>query len=218
MFCSNCGKELQEGIKFCPYCGKSVNSNVVAQTNDANKITKEFEANLLNLYKLVKEVEYKQRGLDLCQMVSGFSPGGAIKSIFNKGLISGFVGGSVNSGKAISELKKNYNIGSLANVASLATIGGVVSTGEYKQHAEQFQKELESLINNNTELLKMIPTRYLSSMCVEYLLTIVQEGRAKTINEALDKLDQQIHYWNVENGIYDINDTLEYWGYYGIYI
>lgn len=26
MVCTNCGKELKEGIKFCPYCGKSVGS------------------------------------------------------------------------------------------------------------------------------------------------------------------------------------------------
>ncbi len=25
MFCSNCGKEIQENTSFCPYCGKNVN-------------------------------------------------------------------------------------------------------------------------------------------------------------------------------------------------
>lgn len=25
MFCSNCGKEIQESTSFCPYCGKNVN-------------------------------------------------------------------------------------------------------------------------------------------------------------------------------------------------
>ena len=25
MFCSNCGKEIQENMSFCPYCGENVN-------------------------------------------------------------------------------------------------------------------------------------------------------------------------------------------------
>ncbi len=28
MFCSNCGKKIQEGTKFCPGCGKEINENV----------------------------------------------------------------------------------------------------------------------------------------------------------------------------------------------
>lgn len=27
MFCSNCGKEIQENTQFCPYCGKNVNQS-----------------------------------------------------------------------------------------------------------------------------------------------------------------------------------------------
>jgi len=26
-FCSNCGKNIDNGVKFCPYCGSSVNSS-----------------------------------------------------------------------------------------------------------------------------------------------------------------------------------------------
>lgn len=30
MFCNKCGKEVNDGVKFCPYCGSSIESNPVA--------------------------------------------------------------------------------------------------------------------------------------------------------------------------------------------
>lgn len=32
MFCTNCGKEISEGIRFCPHCGKSI--NMVSEGNE----------------------------------------------------------------------------------------------------------------------------------------------------------------------------------------
>jgi uncharacterized membrane protein YvbJ len=34
MYCSNCGKEIAENMKFCPYCGTPLNSGV---TNNQDK-------------------------------------------------------------------------------------------------------------------------------------------------------------------------------------
>ena len=31
MFCSKCGKQLQDGVQFCSNCGNEVNKNVVPQ-------------------------------------------------------------------------------------------------------------------------------------------------------------------------------------------
>lgn len=28
MFCGNCGKEMPDSIKFCPYCGTKLNNNL----------------------------------------------------------------------------------------------------------------------------------------------------------------------------------------------
>ena len=41
MYCNNCGKEIADGTKFCPYCGKAVAQTNAAteQTNPANEPT-----------------------------------------------------------------------------------------------------------------------------------------------------------------------------------
>jgi hypothetical protein len=45
MFCSDCGKEIPEGSKFCPGCGKAADgtSNVTNVASDPAKILKEGE-------------------------------------------------------------------------------------------------------------------------------------------------------------------------------
>lgn len=54
MYCTKCGREIKEGINFCPYCGNSINKNVenkeslelVLEENSPQTIlheTKEFD-------------------------------------------------------------------------------------------------------------------------------------------------------------------------------
>ena len=33
MFCPNCGKEIPDGSKFCPYCGANLEGNVTSQSS-----------------------------------------------------------------------------------------------------------------------------------------------------------------------------------------
>jgi uncharacterized membrane-anchored protein len=33
MFCPNCGKEIPDGSKFCPYCGAKLEGNVTSQSS-----------------------------------------------------------------------------------------------------------------------------------------------------------------------------------------
>lgn len=53
MFCYNCGKQLLEGAKFCPYCGAKM-TNIEPQ-NPPNKVEKrelsiEKSKNLINYF------------------------------------------------------------------------------------------------------------------------------------------------------------------------
>lgn len=38
MFCSKCGKELSEGVNFCPDCGQQVGGTVTHQNDDRPQI------------------------------------------------------------------------------------------------------------------------------------------------------------------------------------
>lgn len=38
MFCSKCGKQLQDGVQFCSNCGNEVNKNVIPQITKDVKV------------------------------------------------------------------------------------------------------------------------------------------------------------------------------------
>ncbi len=44
MFCNQCGKEIREEIKFCPYCGEKINYKIV-NVDDNKEIKKEQSNN-----------------------------------------------------------------------------------------------------------------------------------------------------------------------------
>ncbi len=36
-FCTNCGKEIEDGVKFCPFCGKTSNRTVPPEQEQAER-------------------------------------------------------------------------------------------------------------------------------------------------------------------------------------
>ena len=73
MICTHCGKEIQNGITFCPYCGSTVN-NAKENTKMLEKI-KEIIAESLGteISTLTEETSFKEDlgadSLDLFEMV-----------------------------------------------------------------------------------------------------------------------------------------------------
>lgn len=220
MYCSNCGKEIQEGVKYCPYCGAQLTQIVARSSDKVTEISDEFLNNLVSLNDLVIKVENLQHGIDLCNIViHETSPSrvfDALKNTVKGTIIGGGLGGivagigspianSINSAKAEKELKNNYGIKGFTPSA-------------FKKGIDNLENQINSTINNNVELFKIIPTRYMSSICLNYLITAISEKRVKTMNEVLDKLDQQIHNWIIENKLCDIETTVSYWKLFNIYV
>lgn len=51
MFCPNCGKKIQSGLKFCPYCGHPLNHHQApAMTTSHHKSTNHVKKNSLNTF------------------------------------------------------------------------------------------------------------------------------------------------------------------------
>lgn len=48
MFCTGCGKELPDGIKHCPNCGKMISNNSVNDNTDNNHNTENNANNDIN--------------------------------------------------------------------------------------------------------------------------------------------------------------------------
>ena len=47
MFCSRCGKEVSEGVSFCPNCGETLNRSSMTKSKNVNASTKNRTVALL---------------------------------------------------------------------------------------------------------------------------------------------------------------------------
>lgn len=63
--------------------------------------------------------------------------------------------------------------------------------------------EASNYIQQNIDILKLIPNKYWYPIATNYLVELVATGRADTLSTAFDKLEVQIHYWNMENSMKD---------------
>lgn len=53
MYCRNCGSEIGENVKVCPYCGRENNTYEVIQQKDAK--IQQMEQKISELEKIVKD-------------------------------------------------------------------------------------------------------------------------------------------------------------------
>ena len=62
MYCSDCGKEIRDSAKFCPYCGTTVAANAETEKNDsAENIVREEPAEKAEIaYEIVSDTNNMQ--------------------------------------------------------------------------------------------------------------------------------------------------------------
>ncbi|MFT4107175.1 MAG: hypothetical protein QM657_15580 [Lacrimispora sp.] len=119
------------------------------------------------------------------------------------------------------ENKMKYVIGSAVVgvvITPLILIGGLVAAGLYfgfdkivenKQHQCDLQmKKVEELINKFEKSYEPVQEKcqrllfsredYETPMAVDYLIEIIESGRAETMKEAYNMLDEQLHRWKME--------------------
>ena len=75
-----------------------------------------------------------------------------------------------------------------------------------KEYADNMRKRAlaeqthgECLLEKNANDIVFIPSGYRYPLATNYLMNIVQTGRATTLNEALAMFDLQLHRWKVED-------------------
>ena len=102
----------------------------------------------------------------------------------------------------------------LRGVFSLGAIvvGAFVGMGGYKKEAgktealvaklqRQIQKERASgqrVFDEHAEEMAFLPIDYWYPMATEYMVKAVQTKRANTLGEAIDKFEEQLHRWKLE--------------------
>lgn len=59
MFCSNCGKEIENGIKFCPFCGKKIVDGNDDNYSETKNIPEKIDYSSINLqYSNLKKSQW----------------------------------------------------------------------------------------------------------------------------------------------------------------
>ncbi|MCL1952402.1 MAG: hypothetical protein FWF60_06200 [Oscillospiraceae bacterium] len=64
-------------------------------------------------------------------------------------------------------------------------------------YAQWMDEELVQLFKNATAL-KTVPVDYYSSLALEYMVSLLDKGRAATWAECADKYEEQAHRWKLE--------------------
>lgn len=69
---------------------------------------------------------------------------------------------------------------------------------EYEDAAAHNIQKAQKIMTEYAEVLSVLPSKYLYPLATGYVLELFQTGRASSVPIALDKLEEQIHRWNME--------------------
>ena len=76
---------------------------------------------------------------------------------------------------------------------------------EKAEHCEQESKKkfdgANILVQNHLNELAIIPQKYWYPIATHFLVEVIETGRATTLPMAFDKLEEQIHRWNMEQSM-----------------
>lgn len=67
------------------------------------------------------------------------------------------------------------------------------------RQADELHAKAISVLQDNVDKLAFIPEEYRYPLAVSYLIKYLQEGRAQTLQDALDRFDEQQHRWKMES-------------------
>ena len=72
---------------------------------------------------------------------------------------------------------------------------------ECEKKAQENFKAVDTLIQKHSDCLAVIPQKYWYPLATSFIAEVISNGRATTIPIALDKLEEQIHRWNMEQSM-----------------
>ena len=72
---------------------------------------------------------------------------------------------------------------------------------QYEQAADLKHEEAMIIAEKNADYLAIIPQKYRYPLASNFIEELFQLGRATTLPEAYDKLEEQLYRWNMENAM-----------------
>ena len=77
----------------------------------------------------------------------------------------------------------------------------IAKAEECEKKAQEGFDAVNSLIQKHSDCLAVIPQKYWYPLATGYIAEVISNGRAATIPIALDKLEEQLHRWNMEHSM-----------------
>ena len=74
----------------------------------------------------------------------------------------------------------------------------IAKAEEYEQLSRDREQSVNIMIDRYTNEFAVIPEKYRYPLAVHYIMELFETGRAETLPVAFDKLEEQIHRWNME--------------------
>lgn len=118
-------------------------------------------------------------------------------------VLGGYILGAIFSG--IPVLGAVASIGSIVLGVFIGMNGFKKETGETEEFIAKMQSQIEKekaaaqqIFDNHIDELAFLPVDYWYPMATEYMVKAVQAKRADTLGEAIDKFEEQLHRWKIE--------------------
>lgn len=73
---------------------------------------------------------------------------------------------------------------------------------ECEKQSKEKTESANMLVQQHINELSIIPQKYWYPLATNFIVEVIQTGRATTIPIALDKLEEQIHRWNMEQSMH----------------
>lgn len=77
----------------------------------------------------------------------------------------------------------------------------IAKAEECEKKAQESFNAVNALIQKHSDCLAVIPQQYWYPLATGYIAEVISNGRATTIPIALDKLEEQLHRWNMERSM-----------------
>ncbi|MBQ0163539.1 MAG: zinc-ribbon domain-containing protein [Treponema sp.] len=204
MFCSNCGKEILEGAKFCPSCGTPINQIEVSKTKEisnSNEITQDLERCYDHFSKIADIYDFYQKGKSLINntvWVKKVSNEYGVAMFF---LIAGIIGLIPTLSSVFKDPIMIVVLWIVLLIEIVSIISGGICAGIYGKHKstiELYEEKLPIMENKIIEHYAKyencpLAIDYTNPVVISSMITYIKSGRASSIKEAINIYEDECH-------------------------
>lgn len=228
MYCSRCGRELQEEMNFCPNCGMNINMQNKSENIELQRLGQDSERNVIlrNLDKAIPiylNVEKMQAQLERLQMekknaetfdgIKVICCGAAYVVIVLVEFILVMLYEFLNTkGKMTWYAIENITwhtredityiilLSPVAIVIIMYVLYSIHIIKKLKRKISLLDVQLKTYINENMcNEVFFLPEKYRYHFAACYICEYVANGRANNLSEAMNQYEEQLHRWKMEN-------------------